>query len=106
MINVPVCLILQIFAKGCKLAPSNKVMQDSLVQCRVQTARAMGNAAFQEHSYAEAAKHYRFFFGFPASKHCMRRFEILLQPHIAYHYYAYIHTMEYHSMPQFTLSLC
>lgn len=47
-----------ILEKGSKLAPSNKGMQNLLVQSRVQTARAMGNAAFQEQAFAEAASHY------------------------------------------------
>jgi len=47
-----------VLAKGSKLAPSNKNMANLLVQSRVQTARAMGNAAFQEQSFAEAASHY------------------------------------------------
>jgi hypothetical protein len=77
----------QIFAKGCKINPNSKDMKFFLVQSRVQalnhptsigpsvphtcvsgmqsvillfqTARAMGNAAFQENSFAEAATHYR-----------------------------------------------
>ena len=47
-----------VLEKGSKLAPSNKGMTNLLVQSRVQTARAMGNAAFQEQAFAEAASHY------------------------------------------------